>query len=83
MFAAKEVPFAGHPSVGTAHAALEAGLAAPIDGVLVQDGIAGQLPLRGTAQRPPQHRNPHAARALPSRCTPTTRACAMRCTAGR
>ncbi|RBK44349.1 PhzF family phenazine biosynthesis protein, partial [Xanthomonas oryzae pv. oryzae] len=29
----KEVPFAGHPSVGTAHAALEAGLAAPIDGV--------------------------------------------------
>ncbi|MGX8286719.1 PhzF family phenazine biosynthesis protein [Xanthomonas oryzae] len=42
----KEVPFAGHPSVGTAHAALEAGLAAPIDGVLVQDGIAGQLPLR-------------------------------------
>ncbi|UXA68425.1 PhzF family phenazine biosynthesis protein [Xanthomonas prunicola] len=42
----KEVPFAGHPSVGTAHAVLEAGLAAPVDGVLVQDGIAGQLPLR-------------------------------------
>lgn len=42
----KEVPFAGHPSVGTAHAVLEAGLAAPQDGVLVQDGIAGQLPLR-------------------------------------
>ncbi|MBV6815848.1 PhzF family phenazine biosynthesis protein [Xanthomonas campestris pv. passiflorae] len=42
----KEVPFAGHPSVGTAHAMLEAGLAAPQDGVLVQDGIAGRLPLR-------------------------------------
>ncbi|AKC78906.1 phenazine biosynthesis protein PhzF family [Xanthomonas arboricola] len=42
----KEVPFAGHPSVGTAHAVLEAGLAAPDDGVLIQDCIAGQLPLR-------------------------------------
>jgi PhzF family phenazine biosynthesis protein len=42
----KEVPFAGHPSVGTAHAVLEAGLAAPRDGILVQDGIAGALPLR-------------------------------------
>lgn len=42
----KEVPFAGHPSVGTAHAVLEAGLARPVDGVLVQDGIAGALPLR-------------------------------------
>lgn len=42
----KEVPFAGHPSVGTAHAVLEAELASPHAGVLVQDGIAGQLPLR-------------------------------------
>lgn len=51
----KEVPFAGHPSVGTAHAVLQAGLAAAVDGVLVQDGIAGALPLRvsgeGTQQR--------------------------------
>ncbi len=47
MFAPqKEVPFAGHPSVGSAHAALEFGLATPVDGLLVQDGIAGQLPLR-------------------------------------
>ncbi|KAF1711162.1 phenazine biosynthesis protein PhzF family [Pseudoxanthomonas kalamensis DSM 18571] len=47
MFAPqKEVPFAGHPSVGTAHAVLEAGLAAPRDGVLMQEGIAGLLPLR-------------------------------------
>ncbi|KAF1055315.1 MAG: Trans-2,3-dihydro-3-hydroxyanthranilate isomerase [Stenotrophomonas maltophilia] len=42
----KEVPFAGHPSVGTAHAVLQAGLAMPVDGVLVQDGIAGALPLK-------------------------------------
>src|SRR5687768_628536 len=42
----REVPFAGHPSVGTAHAVLEAGLATPRDGLLVQDGIAGRLPLR-------------------------------------
>jgi PhzF family phenazine biosynthesis protein len=42
----REVPFAGHPSVGTAHAVLEAGLATPRDGLLVQEGIAGLLPLR-------------------------------------
>lgn len=42
----REVPFAGHPSVGTAHAVLEAGLATPRDGLLVQEGIAGKLPLR-------------------------------------
>lgn len=41
----REVPFAGHPSVGTAHAVLEAGLATPVDGRLVQSGIAGDLPL--------------------------------------
>ena len=42
----KEVPFAGHPSVGTAHVVLDAGLAAPRDGLLLQEGIAGVLPLR-------------------------------------
>ncbi|HEU4813132.1 MAG TPA: PhzF family phenazine biosynthesis protein [Xanthomonadaceae bacterium] len=42
----REVPFAGHPSVGTAHAVLESGIAMPRRGVLVQDGIAGKLPLR-------------------------------------
>ncbi|WP_242110735.1 PhzF family phenazine biosynthesis protein [Luteimonas aquatica] len=49
----REVPFAGHPSVGTAHAVLEAGLARPREGLLVQDGVAGKLPLRvaGDGQR--------------------------------
>ncbi|GAB2522604.1 PhzF family phenazine biosynthesis protein [Lysobacter humi (ex Lee et al. 2017)] len=42
----REVPFAGHPSVGTAHVVLEAGLATPRDGVLVQEGAVGRLPLR-------------------------------------
>jgi PhzF family phenazine biosynthesis protein len=41
----REVPFAGHPSVGTAHAVLEAGLATPVNGQLIQSGIAGDLPL--------------------------------------
>jgi PhzF family phenazine biosynthesis protein len=48
----REVPFAGHPSVGTAHAVLDAGLAVPRDGLLVQDGIAGKLPLRVSGEGP-------------------------------
>jgi PhzF family phenazine biosynthesis protein len=59
----REVPFAGHPSVGTAHAVLEAGLAMPRDGLLVQDGIAGQLPLRVSGsgrERTIAVRTPHA-----------------------
>ncbi len=42
----REVPFAGHPIVGSAHALLDAGLVTPHDGVLVQEGVAGLLPLR-------------------------------------
>jgi PhzF family phenazine biosynthesis protein len=42
----REVPFAGHPSVGTAHAVLDAGIATPRGGLLVQEGVAGLLPLR-------------------------------------
>ena len=51
----QELPFAGHPSVGSAHAALEAGLALPGDGRLVQECAAGLLPVRvdgvGAARR--------------------------------
>lgn len=32
-----ELPFAGHPTLGSAHAALEAGRIAPRDGILVQE----------------------------------------------
>jgi len=42
----REVPFAGHPSVGTAHVLLDAGMVTPRDGLLVQDGLAGKLPLK-------------------------------------
>lgn len=42
----QELPFAGHPSVGTAHAVLQCGLVAPRDGRLVQECGAGLLPLR-------------------------------------
>jgi PhzF family phenazine biosynthesis protein len=40
-----ELPFAGHPSVGTAHALLDAGRIAPQDGRLVQQCAAGDLPI--------------------------------------
>lgn len=42
----KEIPFAGHPSIGSAHAALDCGLAAPRDGLLWQECTAGVLPIR-------------------------------------
>jgi PhzF family phenazine biosynthesis protein len=42
----QELPFAGHPSVGTAHAVLERGLVTPRDGRLVQQCGAGLLPIR-------------------------------------
>ncbi|RDZ29321.1 PhzF family phenazine biosynthesis protein [Lysobacter silvisoli] len=42
----QELAFAGHPSVGAAWAAIDAGLAKPRDGALVQDCAAGLLPVR-------------------------------------
>ncbi len=41
-----EIPFAGHPSIGSAHAAIECGLARPRDGLLWQECGAGVLPIR-------------------------------------
>ena len=41
-----ELPFAGHPSVGAAWAALDAGLVRERDGPLVQECAAGLLPVR-------------------------------------
>jgi PhzF family phenazine biosynthesis protein len=40
-----ELPFAGHPTLGSAHAVLEAGIAAPRDGRLVQECGAGLVPV--------------------------------------
>ena len=42
----QELPFAGHPSVGSAHAAIEAGWANAHGGRLVQECAAGLLPIR-------------------------------------
>ncbi len=42
----QEIPFASHPSIGSAHALLECGLAQPHDGLLWQECGAGVLPIR-------------------------------------
>ncbi len=49
----KEIPFAGHPSIGSAHAALVCGLAKPREGMLWQQCDAGVLPIRviGTGEQ--------------------------------
>ncbi|MBS0582092.1 MAG: PhzF family phenazine biosynthesis protein [Proteobacteria bacterium] len=51
----REIPFAGHPTIGSAHAALETGRVVPHDGGLLQECGAGLLPIRvegdGTARR--------------------------------
>jgi len=43
---AAEIPFAGHPTVGSAHAALETGFTSAHDGRMVQQCGAGLLPIR-------------------------------------
>lgn len=50
----REIAFAGHPSVGSAHAAYLLGLVAPDTETMVQDCDAGLLPIRrsGTAAVP-------------------------------
>lgn len=52
---AGELPFAGHPTIGTAHALLEAGVVAARDGVLVQQCAAGlvRLTVEGDGQGAP------------------------------
>jgi len=58
-----ELPFAGHPSVGAAWAALDSGLAQARDGGLVQECAAGLLPVRiedRDAARVIHVRTPHA-----------------------
>ena len=41
-----EIPFAGHPTIGSAHAALECHFAGLRDGLLIQECTAGLLPVR-------------------------------------
>lgn len=42
----KEIAFAGHPSIGSAHVALLSGFATANEGVLIQECQAGLLPIR-------------------------------------
>ena len=59
----QELPFAGHPSVGAAWAALDVGLVKPKQGGLVQECAAGLLSVRieeRGGQRVPHVRTPHA-----------------------
>lgn len=60
----QELPFAGHPSVGTAHAVLACGLATPRDGQLVQECGAGLLPIRVEGERPQQRIHVRAPRGV-------------------
>jgi PhzF family phenazine biosynthesis protein len=58
----QELPFAGHPSVGAAWAAIEAGLAQPAAGALVQQCAAGLLPVHAGGDRSIRVRAPRAQR---------------------
>lgn len=42
----REIPFAGHPTIGSAHAVLQAGVAKAKNGRLMQECGAGLLPIR-------------------------------------
>jgi PhzF family phenazine biosynthesis protein len=42
----RELPFAGHPTVGSAHAVIEAGIVVPRGGRLTQECLAGVIDLR-------------------------------------
>jgi PhzF family phenazine biosynthesis protein len=59
-----ELPFAGHPTIGTCHAVLETGLVSPVDGRLVQQCGAGDLPLRVSGEGAQRWIHVEAPRAL-------------------
>jgi PhzF family phenazine biosynthesis protein len=42
----QELPFAGHPTIGSAHAVMESGFAKPRDGRLRQQCLAGEIELK-------------------------------------
>lgn len=48
---ASELPFAGHPTLGTCHAWLEAGRRPKQDNVIIQQCAAGLIPIRRTDDR--------------------------------
>jgi PhzF family phenazine biosynthesis protein len=44
-----ELPFAGHPTLGTAHAVMEAGIAEPVNGKLIQQSAVGLVEVSVTS----------------------------------
>ncbi|MEO8460302.1 MAG: PhzF family phenazine biosynthesis protein [Dokdonella sp.] len=77
----QELPFAGHPSVGSAYAALSTGLAQPRDERMVQECAAGLLPIRVAGNddaRVVHVRAPHATLRAPSTNEVTLLAAALR-----
>ncbi len=58
-----ELPFAGHPSVGSAHAVLESGLVSAHNGQLLQECAAGLLPIRVQGEGPTRVISVRAPRA--------------------
>jgi PhzF family phenazine biosynthesis protein len=67
----QELPFAGHPSVGTAHAVLERGLVTPRDGRLLQECGAGLLPVRVDGEGRPRRLHVRAPRGVERAADPT------------
>lgn len=60
----KEIPFAGHPTIGSAHAALDAGLIRPgADGIVWQECGAGVLPILVEGEGPSRELFVQAPRA--------------------
>ena len=67
----QELPFAGHPSVGTAHAVIERGLVTPRDGRLVQECGAGLLPIRADGEGRQRRLHVRAPRGTERTADPT------------
>ncbi|MFO1493389.1 MAG: PhzF family phenazine biosynthesis protein [Lysobacterales bacterium] len=65
-----ELPFAGHPSVGTAWALLDAGLVKPVDGHLIQECAAGLLDIEVRGSGPERVVGVQAPRATRSALSP-------------
>lgn len=62
----REIPFAGHPSIGSARAALASGVVTPTDGELLQECGAGLIPIRieGSTENPQLFLRSPAARVV-------------------
>lgn len=60
----KEIAFAGHPSIGSAHALIDAGLQSKQAGVILQECQAGILPIR---HRPDSPNNSYSVRVPSSK----------------